>query len=256
MLTASRDHGRALTEERTRNAAVVDTLRARVADAGTLIEKQRVTIAELKMRVSGLKGDKAYLRAEVDHRESVISSLRVTVRAREAELIALRDEPDAEVHTMPRRVFTEPEPAADATAHRRGPVDRRLTPHRGRPEDHRHRHGAAELRGRPPRRLTEPPGNPGRRSHNINRSSGREDVEQQRGGPAEVRGAVSGPGVGVEVLAQTGLLDQGDDVVEQRSPPARRGRGSAVLGRPARWCSARSARASSAGRRNADRSGR
>ena len=114
MLTASRDHGRALTDERTRNAAVVDTLRARVADAGTLIEKQRVTIAELKMRVSGLKGDKAYLRAEVDHRESVITSLRVTVRAREAELIALRDEPDAEVHTMPRRVFTEPEPAADA----------------------------------------------------------------------------------------------------------------------------------------------
>ena len=114
MLNASRDHGRALTDERTRNAAVVDTLRARVADAGTLIEKQRVTIAELKMRVSGLKGDKAYLRAEVDHRESVITSLRVTVRAREAELIALRDEPDAEVHTMPRRVFTEPEPAADA----------------------------------------------------------------------------------------------------------------------------------------------
>ena len=115
MLAASVDHGRALTEDRTRNAAVVDTLRARITDAGVLIEKQRVTIAELKMRISGLKGDKAYLRAEVDHRESVISALRDTVRAREAELIALRDEPGAEVHTMPRRVFTEPEPEADAT---------------------------------------------------------------------------------------------------------------------------------------------
>jgi hypothetical protein len=115
MIAASRDHGRALTDERSRNAAVVDTLRGRVADAGVLIEKQRVTIAELKMRISGLKGDKAYLRAEVDHRESVISALRVTVRAREAELIALRDEPDAEVHTMPRRVFTEPDSTDDAT---------------------------------------------------------------------------------------------------------------------------------------------
>ena len=105
----------ALTEERTRNATVVDTLLARVADAGVLIERQRVIIAELKMRVSGLKGDKAYLRAEVDHRESVISSLRDTVRAREAELVALRDEPDAEVHTMPRRVFAEHEPTVEET---------------------------------------------------------------------------------------------------------------------------------------------
>ncbi len=119
LLTASRDHGRTLTEERTRNAAVVDTLRGRISDAGVLIEKQRVTIAELKVRISGLRGDKAYLRDEVDHRETVISSLRDTVRAREAELIALRDEPGAEVHTMPRRVLAEHEsvwdevPAAD-----------------------------------------------------------------------------------------------------------------------------------------------
>ena len=115
MLAASRDHGRALTEERTRNATVVDTLLARVADAGVLIEKQRVIIAELKMRLSGLKGDKAYLRAEVDHRESVISSLRDTVRAREAELVALREEPDAAVHTMPRRVFAEHDPTVEET---------------------------------------------------------------------------------------------------------------------------------------------
>ena len=70
-----------------------------------------MTIAQLKLRMSGLRGDNAYLRAEVDHRETVISSLRETVRAREAELITLRDETESEVHTMPRRVLAEPESA-------------------------------------------------------------------------------------------------------------------------------------------------
>ena len=135
MLAASVDHGRALTEERTRNAAVVDTLRARIADAGVLIEKQRVTIAELKMRISGLKGDKAYLRAEVDHRESVISALRDTVRAREAELIALarRTRRRGAHHAAPGVHRAGAGGGRDTD--RRGAVDRRFTPDCGRSED-------------------------------------------------------------------------------------------------------------------------
>jgi hypothetical protein len=119
MLKASQEHGRTLTEERTRNAAVVDTLRRRFADAASVIERQRVTIAELRIKISGLKGDRVYLQSEVDHRETVISALRQTVRSREAELIALRDEETAAVHQMPRRVLAEHEsdvdevPAAD-----------------------------------------------------------------------------------------------------------------------------------------------
>jgi hypothetical protein len=115
MLTASRDHGQALSDERERNGAVVATLGSRIRDAGAVIERQRVTIAELRVQISGLKGDKAYLRAEVDHREGVISSLRDTVRAREAELIALQadDGDDADVHEWPRRVLAEHESAWD-----------------------------------------------------------------------------------------------------------------------------------------------
>ena len=109
MLAALQEHGRQLTEERTRNAAVVDTLSGRIVDARTVIEKLRVMVAELKMQVSGLRGDTAYLAGEVSHRENVISALRETVRAREAELISLRDEDDCEVHHMPRRVLAEHE---------------------------------------------------------------------------------------------------------------------------------------------------
>ena len=68
-----------------------------------------MTIARLQQQISGLRDDRAYLRGEIQHREKVISGLRETVREREAELIALRDEPDAEVHHMPRRVLAEHE---------------------------------------------------------------------------------------------------------------------------------------------------
>ena len=47
------------------------------------------------------------------HRETVITALRETVRAREAELISLREEDDCEVHHMPRRVLAEHESAWD-----------------------------------------------------------------------------------------------------------------------------------------------
>ena len=109
MLAASWAHGEALTEERTRNAGVVDALNGRLGNAGTVIERQRVTIAELKIKISSLKGDKVYFEGEVAHREQVITALRETVRAREAELITLREEEDADVHHMPKRVLAEHE---------------------------------------------------------------------------------------------------------------------------------------------------
>lgn len=43
------------------------------------------------------------------HREKVISALWKTIRAREAELITLRDQDDVEVHHMPKRVLAEHE---------------------------------------------------------------------------------------------------------------------------------------------------
>ena len=110
MLKATREHGEVLTEERARNAAVVETLSVRICDARKVIEKQWVSIAQQRQRISGLEDDRVYLRGEVDHREKVISGLRETVREREAELIALRDETEAEVHHMPRRVLAEHEP--------------------------------------------------------------------------------------------------------------------------------------------------
>jgi hypothetical protein len=115
MLSAARDHGRALRDERERNGAVVATLGSRIRDAGAVIERQRVTIAELRVQISGLKGDKTYLRAEVDHREGVISALRETVRARDEELIALQAEngEDADVHEWPRRVLAAPGSAGE-----------------------------------------------------------------------------------------------------------------------------------------------
>jgi hypothetical protein len=109
ILKGTREHGEALTEERTRNAAVVDTLSRRIRDAGKVIEKQRVTIAVDRQQISRLRGDRVFLMGEVDYRDKVISGLRETVREREAELIVLRDEPDAEVHHMPRRVLAEHE---------------------------------------------------------------------------------------------------------------------------------------------------
>ncbi len=112
MLQASQQHGTALSQERTRNGQVVDTLTRRGKDAEVVIGGQRVIIATLRGEISTLKGDSTYLRGEVQHRETVITSLRETVRSREAELTALQADGDgAAVHTMPHRV-----PAGDESA--------------------------------------------------------------------------------------------------------------------------------------------
>ena len=104
---------------RTRSGAVIETLRRRLSDAAELLDQQRVIIAELTLKIAGLRGDKAHLRHEVDHREVVIESLRETVRARESEIEALRvaepePEAEAEVHSLPRRMRTEPQSEWDA----------------------------------------------------------------------------------------------------------------------------------------------
>jgi hypothetical protein len=105
MLHAARHHGARLTEERNRNAAVVDALSMRIADAGKVIERQRTRIAQQRLEISTLNQDQAYLKGEIEYREKVIAALRDTVREREAELITSSGEADAQIHHMPRRVF-------------------------------------------------------------------------------------------------------------------------------------------------------
>ena len=105
MLKAAREHGAALTEERSRNAAVVDALGTRIFDASKVIERQRMRMAAQRLEISGLKEDRLYLRGEVEYRVKVISTLRETVREQEVELITPPAELDAEVHHMPRRVL-------------------------------------------------------------------------------------------------------------------------------------------------------
>jgi hypothetical protein len=105
MLKASREHGAVLREERSRNAAVVDALGLRIRDAGRVIERQRMRIAEQRQEIAGLKDDRVYLRGEIEHREKVIFELREAVREREPELATPRADAEAEVHHMPRRVL-------------------------------------------------------------------------------------------------------------------------------------------------------
>jgi len=113
LLGASRRHGQAMREERTHNASVVDALSLRISQAGEIIEGQQVIIGKLQTQVSSLNGDAVYLRGEIAHRETVITSLRETVRSREAELIALHSDglenAGGDVHHMPRRVLAEHE---------------------------------------------------------------------------------------------------------------------------------------------------
>jgi regulator of replication initiation timing len=131
MLEATRRHGRALTDERSHNASVVDVLANRAGAAQAEVERQRLTINGLQVQistvrstvstlrgeismlqgeVSTLRVDNAHLRSELADRGLTIGSLQETVRAREAELAELlKDAADAEVHGLPRRVFAEHE---------------------------------------------------------------------------------------------------------------------------------------------------
>jgi hypothetical protein len=104
MLQAARKHGATLTEERTRNAAVVDALSVRIADAGKVIERQRTRIAQQRIEISSLNQDLAYWKFEVEHRDEIVARLREHEVEAEAELIEASEESAAEVHHMPRRI--------------------------------------------------------------------------------------------------------------------------------------------------------
>lgn len=105
----ARSQSETLTRDRQHNAAVLDTLQLRVNSATEVIDKQRLRIGELASEVSTLHGDNAFLKGEVLHRDSTISSLRETIAARMEELRALTgaEDDDAEVMALPRRVRTK-----------------------------------------------------------------------------------------------------------------------------------------------------
>ena len=105
MLQAAREHGVRLTEERTRNAAVVDALSMRIADAGTVIERQRTRIAQQRLEMTALNQDLAFWKGEIAYRDQVISVLRDAVPEPQPEVIASIEESEAEVHHMPRRIL-------------------------------------------------------------------------------------------------------------------------------------------------------
>jgi hypothetical protein len=105
MLQLAREHGARMSEERGRNAAVVDSLSMRIADARKVIERQRTRLAQQRLEMSSLNQERVYLRGEIDYRDKVITALRETVRDRDAELITSSDQPEAEVHHMPRRIL-------------------------------------------------------------------------------------------------------------------------------------------------------
>ena len=105
MLQAAREHGARMSEERGRNAAVVDALSMRIADAGKVIERQRTRLAHQRLEMSSLNEERAYLRGEIDYRDKAITALRETVPNQDAELITSSDQSEAEVHHMPRRIL-------------------------------------------------------------------------------------------------------------------------------------------------------
>jgi hypothetical protein len=105
MLQAAREHGARMSEERGRNAAVVDALSMRIADAGKVIERQRTRLARQRLEMSSLNEERAYLRGEIDYRDKAITALRETVPNQDAELITSSDQSEAEVHHMPRRIL-------------------------------------------------------------------------------------------------------------------------------------------------------
>ncbi len=115
MLAASKAHGAVLTEERRQNASVVDTLTRRAQAAAAEIKRCRATLVEhettietLLAEITTLHGNHAAAQGQIRQRESEIATLRETVRAREAELLAL-SEANGQVRSIPRRMLTEHE---------------------------------------------------------------------------------------------------------------------------------------------------
>jgi chromosome segregation ATPase len=123
MLAASKAHGSALAAERKHNAGVVETLTDRARHAAAEIVRHQATIDQLnrdtgKLRgeISTLHGDNSFLRVEVQRCETAITSLRETIRVREAELSALRNDADGQVRGIPRRVMADDDCASEQDA--------------------------------------------------------------------------------------------------------------------------------------------
>lgn len=99
--TLTREHGSALSAERTRNAEVVQVLSDRARAATDRATKQQVRIGELNTKVTELTGDNARLRSELKSRDVTISGLRETIRSRDTEIQMLRADLDLEAIDMP-----------------------------------------------------------------------------------------------------------------------------------------------------------
>lgn len=112
LLKMTKDHGAALSSERTRNAEVVQVLTDRVQDSQQQSAKQRIRIGQLNAKVTELTGDNATLRSDLKSRDITIAGLRETVRSRNTEIQLLRADLDLEaidatvsdVHALPRHV--------------------------------------------------------------------------------------------------------------------------------------------------------
>jgi hypothetical protein len=112
LLKMTKDHGAALSTERTRNAEVVQVLTDRAQAATQRTTKQQVRIGELTGKVTELTGDNARLRSEIKSRDVTIVGLRETVRSRNTEIQMLRadldleaiDAPYSEPQDLPRRL--------------------------------------------------------------------------------------------------------------------------------------------------------
>lgn len=112
MLKMTKEHGAALSTERTRNAEVVQVLTDRAQAAADRAGKQQVRIGELTTKVTELTGDNARLHSELKSRDVTIAGLRETVRSRDTEIQMLRadldleaiDAPHSELHGLPRHL--------------------------------------------------------------------------------------------------------------------------------------------------------
>jgi hypothetical protein len=115
LLALTKDHGSALSAERTRNAEVVQVLTDRVQAATDRASKQQIRIGQLNTTVTELTGDNARLRSEVKSRDVTIAGLRETVRSRDTEIQLLRadldleaiDAPVGDVQQLPRHLRGE-----------------------------------------------------------------------------------------------------------------------------------------------------
>lgn len=128
MLRATRAHSAALTEERRHNAAVLDTLTARILSAvgeaaqlqGNVARQQvtlkrlqdsslqlSATISSLRGELQSLRGEHALTCEELRRGQELVEELQQALRSREAELEALTG--PGTLRSIPRRVLAEPD---------------------------------------------------------------------------------------------------------------------------------------------------